>query len=331
MSSLRDAVLKGSGHVDDSEQSLPTLTRDERAQVRSFMEGVLARSGVSTVGPIASAVDALQECLQGVVEGTLELRKQRVLEEQHEAESRRLEAELGHAATEALSQIRKKGGQPGNTNALKHALTGQRFFLTEGEDAGEFEALKEAYFAMLKPANAGEAQMVTTIVEETWRCQRARALDCAIWQRAVLRGDGDPSENPVEERLANLARYQRSLTISLDKAIKRFKMMRELSELSERAERSVGIPPKDDPAWQRRPMTAREILDEPSEPSERSDDSDLSGEEVAPGDVPLEEVIQAFERMNVPFAMSDLLEQGYRFHDPGWEGYRSPMDLDSGR
>ena len=62
-------------------------------------------------------------------------------ETRHESVNPRLEDEVAHLASEALEKIRKKGGQPGNTNAVKHALTG-RFFLVEGEDPAEFEALR---------------------------------------------------------------------------------------------------------------------------------------------------------------------------------------------
>ena len=112
---------------------------------------------------------------------------------------------------------------------------------------------------------------------------------------------------------------------------------------------------QDDRGTERRPMTAQEILDEPWEgengvtvlgscgvTGEKSlgpgvavtggvlQSPGLLQDDIAPEEVPLEEVIQAFERMNVPFAMSDLLAQGYRFHDPEWEGYRSPMDREAG-
>ena len=200
------AAEGGSPHRTDT-PSLPTLTREERNEVRHVMEKALRRSGTHAAGPISDAIDSVQECVQGIVDGTLETRKQRILEENSPAPQQ--------------SGTKSKGGQPGNRNAVKHNLTSTNFCLIEGESLETYEAVLQSFIDLYQPKSAHERLLVETIANGEWRLHRAARLESAgvAYRVAKQESEGQAAfRDDLDKSLLHYSRYESNLRLTVKRA-----------------------------------------------------------------------------------------------------------------
>jgi len=86
-------------------------------------------------------------------------------------------------ASEALDTVRKKGGPrspEGKTtsslNALRHGLSARNLLLP-GENAAEYEAFMDSWFAALTPATMPEAVIVAQLGDLSWKLERLAKLE----------------------------------------------------------------------------------------------------------------------------------------------------------
>ena len=98
---------------------------------------------------------------------------------------REMASELQIAANErnALLSTGPRSGDGkarSSQNAVTHGLTAQRV-LVPGEDAGEFEALREEMYRTLDPVGAVEIQLVERATALMWRLGRIPALEAAFF------------------------------------------------------------------------------------------------------------------------------------------------------
>ena len=66
-------------------------------------------------------------------------------------------------------------------NSLRHGLTAKKVVIP-GEDAAEYDALRQELHADFAPANTAEATLVDQIAEHTWRLQRVRRAETAAFE-----------------------------------------------------------------------------------------------------------------------------------------------------
>ncbi len=74
----------------------------------------------------------------------------------------------------------EEGKARSSHNAVTHGLTSQRV-LVPGEDAGEFQALREEMYRTLNPVGAVEIQLVERATALMWRLGRVPAFEAAFF------------------------------------------------------------------------------------------------------------------------------------------------------
>src|SRR5579871_104866 len=84
------------------------------------------------------------------------------------------------------------GKQRSKLNAFRHGATGQVLILTE-EDRVAFTALSNALLEDLAPQGALETKLAEAIVSDTFRLDRIRSAESAIFALGI-----DAAPNPVD-------------------------------------------------------------------------------------------------------------------------------------
>jgi hypothetical protein len=77
------------------------------------------------------------------------------------------------------------GKTASSSNALKHGFTAERF-VVEHEDASEFDAFRDDFFAEHAPATATQTFLVEQMVAAAWRIRRIRNAEAAYWNLKMI-------------------------------------------------------------------------------------------------------------------------------------------------
>jgi len=98
-------------------------------------------------------------------------------------------------------------------NATKHGLTGIRIVIA-GENADEYDALRESLLDTYAPSTEVEAMLVEEVAQNYWRLQRARRVEAEIISRCgEFEIITDPGSAIVFQRITRyLNRIQRDWT-----------------------------------------------------------------------------------------------------------------------
>jgi hypothetical protein len=137
-----------------------------------------------------------------------------------------------------------EGRQRSSVNRLRHGLTSTQIILP-GEDAAEYDELREDLLGTYKPANATECTLVEEIAASSWRLMRARRQETIILTR--LLGDCADAGTAIAElflekpkELARLMRYITSFERAYYRALNK---LEKLQKERRAEERQAGIDP----------------------------------------------------------------------------------------
>ena len=109
-----------------------------------------------------------------------------------------------------------EGKATSSQNATRHGLCSSSV-LIPGENAAEYEALKDDLIYHFAPKTPAESAYVDIIVTSTWRLQHIAGIEASIYARCD--NDGDAFLKYGKE-LMNLARYQNTIQRGADRAKK---------------------------------------------------------------------------------------------------------------
>ena len=122
------------------------------------------------------------------------------------------------------------GKAASSQNAMRHGLTSKQIVLP-GEDAAQYDELRQDLLATYVPANACEALLVEELATASWRLLRARRQETLILQKLVGdNADCDAGfatafiEKPKE--IARLTRYITSIERAYYRAIAKLEQIR---------------------------------------------------------------------------------------------------------
>jgi hypothetical protein len=110
-----------------------------------------------------------------------------------------------------------EGKNRSRINATRHNLTGQVAALTE-PDRIAFEAFSQNFIHDLEPRGAMEFQIVNRIISDSWRLNRASAIEDNLFAVSHHLGEvGDPDNHPqIEDAFHNAETFaQRAKTLQL--------------------------------------------------------------------------------------------------------------------
>src|ERR1700675_2185458 len=107
------------------------------------------------------------------------------------------------------------GKQRSKLNALRHGLTGQTVVLPT-EDHSAYERHSQSFLDQYHPKDATETQLVQSLIDTSWRMNRAAAVETNLFSLGITEMDAQIREIQAERRAAE----QRQL----DKAAKILKM-----------------------------------------------------------------------------------------------------------
>lgn len=108
-------------------------------------------------------------------------------------------------------------------NATRHAILQARLAVTQDEDAGALEALREAFASELAPAGPLEGALVERMVDAVWRLRRVQGAEVGLFDRERLFEFADKSAGELaagafvgyRDTFAVLSRYEVALERSL--------------------------------------------------------------------------------------------------------------------
>ncbi len=132
------------------------------------------------------------------------------------------------------------GKAKSSMNSLRHGLTSKQIVLP-GEDAEEYEALRDDTIKTYKPANSTELVLVEELSAASWRLLRVRGQETAILQK--LLGDKAGShaefatlfvEKPKE--MARLTRYITTIERAYYRALNKLEKMQQERKKADRVE-----------------------------------------------------------------------------------------------
>ena len=110
-----------------------------------------------------------------------------------------------------------EGKNRSRINATRHNLTGQVAALTE-PDRVAFDAFSHNLLCDLEPRGAMELQLATRIVSDSWRLNRASAIEDNLYAVSHYLGEiGDPDNHPqIEDAFHNAGTFaQQAKTLQL--------------------------------------------------------------------------------------------------------------------
>jgi hypothetical protein len=130
--------------------------------------------------------------------------------------------------------------KPGSSmNALRHGLTAKQIVLP-GEDAEEYEVLREDTIKTYKPANTTEAVLVEELCAASWRLMRARGQETAILEKLLGERAGSHAEFATlfiekPKEIARLTRYITTIERAYYRALSKLDKMQQERKKEERA------------------------------------------------------------------------------------------------
>lgn len=84
----------------------------------------------------------------------------------------------------------QEGKAASKQNAMRHGLCSRQVVI-DGEDPAAYEALRQDLLRSYRPFNAAEKMLVEEIAQNSWRLQRARAIESATFNLSCA-GGADP-------------------------------------------------------------------------------------------------------------------------------------------
>ena len=112
-------------------------------------------------------------------------------------------------------------------NGLRHGLTSKQIVIP-GEDPEAYDALRLELHDDYAPANAAEATLVDHIAEQTWRLQRVRRAEAAMFHILMHEeSDGQIAAALVDGcgELEKIRRYEVSIERSFHRAIEQLRKL----------------------------------------------------------------------------------------------------------
>jgi hypothetical protein len=122
----------------------------------------------------------------------------------------------------------ESGKLASSRNSLRHGLTAKQIVIP-GEDPAEFDTLRQELHEDYTPANTAEATLVDHIAEHTWRLQRARRAEAAMFERLMRDNETDRAiaaalVDPHGD-LEKIRRYEVTIERSYYRAIEQLRKM----------------------------------------------------------------------------------------------------------
>ncbi len=117
-------------------------------------------------------------------------------------------------STHSTGPVSAAGKAVASQNSRKHGLTSKQIVLP-GEDAAEYDALRESLIKLYAPANETERTLVEEVAGGSWRLARARRHETAILKKLIGDHCVDPDAAYAElffEKPKELERLLRYLT-----------------------------------------------------------------------------------------------------------------------
>jgi hypothetical protein len=123
-------------------------------------------------------------------------------------------------------------------NSLRHGLCSKQVVLP-GENARDYDALRLELHHDFAPANTAEATLVDQIAEHTWRLQRLRRAETAMFEKLMRDMDDDLAiaraiANP-EGGLEHIRRYEVSIERCYHRAIEQLRKLQKDRRAAEKA------------------------------------------------------------------------------------------------
>jgi hypothetical protein len=87
-------------------------------------------------------------------------------------------------STHSTGPVTLAGKAIASVNSRKHGLTSKQIVLP-GEDAAEYDALRESIIEQYRPANETERTLVEEVAAGSWRLARARRHETAILKKLI--------------------------------------------------------------------------------------------------------------------------------------------------
>ena len=107
-------------------------------------------------------------------------------------------------------------------NSLRHGCTSKQNVIP-GEDPAEYEALRRELHNDFKPGSLTEATLVDQLAQYTWRLQRCRRAETAMFEKLLQFSDSDLAvANAIsdpEAQLDKIRRYEVTIERSYHRAI----------------------------------------------------------------------------------------------------------------
>jgi hypothetical protein len=135
------------------------------------------------------------------------------------------------------------GKMASSRNNLRHGLCAKQIVLP-GEKAADYEALRQELHSDYAPANTAEATLVDQIAEHTWRLQRVRRAETAMFEKLMRDMDDDLAiaraiANP-EGDLDRIRRYEVTIERSYHRAIEQLRKLQKERRAAENSASASG-------------------------------------------------------------------------------------------
>jgi hypothetical protein len=125
-------------------------------------------------------------------------------------------------ATHSTGPRTAAGKLASSRNSLRHGLTAKGVVIP-GEDPAEYDTLRQELHEDYAPANTAEATIVDQIAQHTWRLQRVRRAETAMFERLMKDNDTDRAiANALNDpccQLETIRRYEVTIERSYHRAI----------------------------------------------------------------------------------------------------------------